>query len=138
MAWAIAFHPECKAEFDDLASKVQGALLAMLVALRGRGPLLGRPDVDTLKGSAFANMKELRFRADRGVWRVAFAFDPQRRGILLAVGDKAGTSEPQFYKRLITKADARFKAHLKHPNSRRRDEEVQDHSARRRPVLSSG
>lgn len=86
----------------------------MLVVLRERGPILGRPDVDTLNGSAFANMKELRFRADRGAWRVAFAFDPQRRGIVLVAGDKAGVGEHSFYKRLIAKADARFAEHLKH------------------------
>jgi hypothetical protein len=90
--WTIDFHPTFKAEFDDLSPKVQDALLAMVVALRERGPTVGRPDVDTLKGSAFANMKELRFRADRGVWRIAFAFDPQRRGILLVVGDITGQS----------------------------------------------
>ena len=116
MPWAIDFHPAFKAEFDDLSPRVQDALLAVLVALRQRGPTVGRPDVDTLKGSAFANMKEIRFRADRGVWRVAFAFDPQRRGILLVAGDKAGISEPKFYKRLIIKADARFKEHLRHLN----------------------
>ncbi|MGH6678461.1 MAG: type II toxin-antitoxin system RelE/ParE family toxin [Bradyrhizobium sp.] len=95
-------------------------MLAMLVALRERGPTVGRPDVDTLKGSAFANMKELRFRADRGAWRVAFAFDPQRRGILLVAGDKAGRSEPKFYKRLIAKADSRFEEHRKHLNPKGR------------------
>lgn len=114
MSWAIDFHPAFKAEFDDLSRKVQDALLAMLVALRERGPTVGRPEVDTLKGSGFANMKELRFRADRGVWRVAFAFDPQRRAILLVGGDKTGVSESKFYKRLIVKADVRFKEHLKH------------------------
>jgi hypothetical protein len=118
--WAIDFHPAFKAEFDDLSPRVQDALLAMLLALRERGPTVGRPDVDTLKGSAFANMKELRFRADRGVWRVAFAFDPQRRGILLVAGDKAGVSQPKFYKRLIAKADARFEEHLKHLNLKER------------------
>ena len=76
------------------------------------GPKLGRPHVDTLNGSNFANMKELRFRAADGVWRVAFAFDPKRRAILLVAGDKSGTSEARFYKRLIASADARYKAHL--------------------------
>ncbi|MGH9416526.1 MAG: type II toxin-antitoxin system RelE/ParE family toxin [Terriglobales bacterium] len=120
MPWAIAFHPACKSEFDDLAPRVQDALLAVLVVLRERGPASGRPEVDTLKGSAFANMKELRFRADRGVWRVAFAFDPQRRGILLVAGNKAGVSEPKFYERLIAKADARFEEHLTHLESKER------------------
>ena len=42
------------------------------------------------KGSRHANMKELRFDADDGVWRVAFAFDPKRKAILLVAGDKSG------------------------------------------------
>jgi predicted XRE-type DNA-binding protein len=58
-------------------------------------------------------MKELRFRADDGVWRVAFAFDPRRNAILLIAGDKSGTSQARFYKRLIATADARYGAHLK-------------------------
>jgi hypothetical protein len=73
---------------------------------------LGRPEVDTLKDSKYADLKELRFRADGGVWRVAFAFDPQRDVILLVAGDKSGVSEKKFYKRLIEKADKRYKEHL--------------------------
>jgi len=46
--------------------------------------------VDTLKGSRYANMKELRFSAADGEWRVAFAFDPRRAAILLVAGDKSG------------------------------------------------
>lgn len=68
----------------------------MLVPLREYGPALGRPEVDTLNGSKHANMKELRFRADGGVWRVAFAFDPERNAILLVAGDKSGTSEKKI------------------------------------------
>jgi len=57
-------------------------------------------------------MKELRFDAADGVWRVAFAFDPNRRAILLLAGDKSGGSERRFYKQLIAKADRRFDTHL--------------------------
>jgi DNA-binding transcriptional regulator YiaG len=57
------------------------------------GPAAKRPRVDTLKGSNHANMKELRFHTSGGVWRVAFAFDPRRRAILLIAGDKSGTSD---------------------------------------------
>jgi hypothetical protein len=64
------------------------------------------------KDSRHANMKELRFEAADGVWRVAFAFDPKRKAILVVAGDKAGISEKKFYKRLIAKADDRFDAHL--------------------------
>lgn len=58
-------------------------------------------------------MKELRFRAADGAWRVAFAFDPRRNAVLLIAGDKSGGSEKQFYKQLIKKADQRFNEHLK-------------------------
>jgi hypothetical protein len=46
------------------------------------------------------------------VWRVAFAFDPKRNAILLVAGDKSGVSEKKFYKRLIDKADNRYKEYL--------------------------
>lgn len=57
-------------------------------------------------------MKELRFDAEGGVWRIAFAFDPGRKAILLVAGDKSGQSERAFYRRLIAIADKRFDAHL--------------------------
>jgi hypothetical protein len=57
-------------------------------------------------------MKELRFSAADGEWRVAFAFDPRRKAILLVAGDKSGGSEKRFYRELIRKADERFDAHL--------------------------
>ena len=57
-------------------------------------------------------MKELRFQADNGVWRVAFAFDLRRKAILLVVGDKSGVNERRFYRQVIKKADERFDAHL--------------------------
>ena len=77
------------------------------------GPRLGRPHVDTLKGADHANLKELRFDAAGGVWRVAFVFDPNRHAILLVAGNKAGVSEDRFYKRLIAQADRRYAAHLR-------------------------
>ena len=57
-------------------------------------------------------MKEMRFEAAGGVWRVAFTFDPKRRAILLVCGDKWGGSEKRFYRQLISKADKRFDGHL--------------------------
>jgi hypothetical protein len=57
-------------------------------------------------------MKELRFEAANDEWRVAFAFDPKRRAILLVAGDKSGGSQKRFYRQLIAKADKRSSAHL--------------------------
>ena len=64
-------------------------------------------------------MKELRFDADGGVWRVAFAFDPERKAILLVAGDKSGIGERVFYRRLVAVADKRFDAHLARLKQRR-------------------
>jgi hypothetical protein len=66
---------------------VQAELLVHAGLLKDLGPTMGRPRADTLKGSKHSNMKELRFKANNGVWRVAFAFDPVRRAIVLTAGD---------------------------------------------------
>jgi hypothetical protein len=112
MSWEVLFDDAFEPEFDGLSKDVQDELLAHAKVLERFGPTLGRPTVDTLKGSRYPNMKELRFDADNGVWRVAFAFDPERQAILLVCGDKSGGKEQKFYRALIAKADARFSNHL--------------------------
>jgi hypothetical protein len=88
---------------------VQEKPAAMALFLAEFGP---RPHVDTLKGSRHSNMKELRFKVARQAWRIAFAFDPKRKAILLAGGDKQGVNQVGFYKALIKVADERFDRHL--------------------------
>lgn len=109
MPWSTDFHDDFVAEYDALPEDVEDELQAILKVLEQIGPLLGRPRVDTLNGSAHANMKEIRFDAADGVWR--FAFDLNRDAIVLAGGDKSGMSERRFYKQLISKAGPRFTAH---------------------------
>src|SRR5215831_2704631 len=120
MAWTVRLHQLFEDEFEAFAQEVQDELLATAKLLKDYGPDLGRPHADTLKGSHYANMKELRFMCADGVWRVAFAFDPKREAILLVAGDKSGISEKKFYKRLIAKADERFDAHLVSLNQKER------------------
>jgi len=112
MKWMILFHEDFEPEFDALPEEVQDELLAHAKLLGHFGPQLGWPRGDTLNDSRYANMKELRFAAADGVWRVAFAFDPRRQAILLVAGDKSGVSEKRFYRNLIAKADERFGSHL--------------------------
>lgn len=78
MPWTVLFAAAFEPEFDALPVPVQNELLAQAGVLRAFGPQAGRPRVDTLNGSKHRNMKELRFDAADGVWRVAFAFDPER------------------------------------------------------------
>ena len=112
MIWTVLLADEFEPEFLALEKDVQDEILALTRLLQQFGPNLGRPRVDTLKDSRHANMKELRFDAADGVWRVAFAFDPKRRAILLVAGDKSGGSQKRFYRELMRKADQRFDAHL--------------------------
>ncbi len=113
--WKVVLHDEFDVEFEALTDDVKDNLLAAANAIQIAGPKAGRPHVDTLGGSKHANMKELRFTAHDGreVWRAAFAFDPERRAIVLVAGEKQGTSQGLFYKRLIKIADERFDRHLK-------------------------
>jgi hypothetical protein len=112
MRWSVLLVAEFRAEVAEFDPSVRRELVATIGLLERFGPRLGRPRVDTLKGSRFANMKELRFTVAGGEWRAAFAFDPARRAVVLVAGDKSGGSERRFYRRLIARADRRFAAHL--------------------------
>jgi len=112
MVWTVRFDDAFEAELGALPKSVQDEMLSQAHVIKMFGPRAGRPRIDTLKGSKHANMKELRFDADGGVWRVAFAFDPERQAILLVAGDKSGGNEKRFYKRLVKIADERFDLHL--------------------------
>jgi hypothetical protein len=112
MAWDVEFDDAFEAEFLALDREVQNSLVAVAKLLADYGPQLGRPYVDTLKGSKHANMKELRFEAANGEWRAAFALDSRRKAVLLIAGDKSGISQKRFYSQLIAKADLRLSAHV--------------------------
>ena len=112
MNWIVLLHDAFDNEFALLPENLQDELLAHANLLARFGPNLGRPTIDTLKASRHANVKEPRFAWSGEVWRVAFAFDPQRQAILLMGGDKGGADQRRFYKRLIAVADDRYDEHL--------------------------
>ncbi|WP_343552243.1 type II toxin-antitoxin system RelE/ParE family toxin [Pantoea sp.] len=88
-------------------------VLASLEVLKVFGPMLGRPDVDTVSGSQFANMKELRIQSNGRPIRAFFAFDPVRKAVVLCAGDKTGLNQRRFYQLMIKLADKEYKQHLK-------------------------
>ena len=112
MNWTVLLHDDFADELTALDQKLQDELLAHAKLLAEFGPNLGRPTVDTLKGTSHANMKEMRFNWMGEAWRVAFAFDPQRQAVLLVGGDKSGADQKRFYKRLISVGDNRYSQHL--------------------------
>ncbi|MBQ9004146.1 MAG: type II toxin-antitoxin system RelE/ParE family toxin [Eggerthellaceae bacterium] len=107
---------------DTQEPQEQYCLFAAAEILAQQGPVLDRPLVDSIHGSAHANMKELR-PASPGTSeiRVLFAFDPNRMAIMLLGGDKSGANNPkargkdkwaEWYKSAIPKADRIYSEHL--------------------------
>jgi hypothetical protein len=86
----------------------------VLDILEEQGASLGRPYVDTIKGSAFTNMKELRVQHDGNPYRILFAFDPQRQAVLLIGGNKRG--DKRWYEKNIPIGDRRFAEYLAETN----------------------
>jgi len=114
--WEVLLHDAFTEELEQLDEDLQDELFAHAKLLANYGPHLGRPTVDTLKGSSYFNMKEMRFGWQQEVWRVAFAFDPHRQAILLVGGNKCGVNQSRFYKRLIDVAEQRYQEHLQNLN----------------------
>jgi hypothetical protein len=109
MAWEIQYTDQFEAWFDGLDRRQQNAIIAAVDYLEARGPGLGRPMVDTLRGSRHANMNELRPRG--GHLRVLFSFPPRRTAILLRGGDKSGRWT-EWYETAVPEADRLYDEHL--------------------------
>jgi hypothetical protein len=110
VVWAV----EVTDQFSEWYSALDGididAVNYSVGLLEAAGPELGRPHADTVSGSAYANMKELRVQSAGRPIRIFFAFDPHRIAVLLVGGEKAG--DPRFYDRMISIADALYAEHL--------------------------
>jgi len=83
------------------------SIMARIELLEQHGPALGRPVVDSIRGSRHANMKELR----AGSMRALFAFDPARHAIVLVGGEKRD-DWTGWYERSIPLADDLLDARL--------------------------
>ena len=125
MRWTVIQCVEFQEEFEQFPGGLQDELLAYEEVLAQRGPGLGRPLVDTLKGSHLSNLKELRFSWQRQPYRFLFAFDPERAAVVLIGGSKAG--DKQFYERAIPLAEQRYERHLDE-RKKRQGENHEPHS----------
>ena len=96
---------------SQLTKAARARVLAGIYLLQEKGPHLARPYADTVEGSKFSNMKELRVQSKGDPLRAFFAFDPKRKGVLLCAGNKVG-DEKRFYKRMIPIADKEYNAYL--------------------------
>jgi hypothetical protein len=88
--------------------------------LEERGPLLGRPYVDTLKGSKITNLKELSVQHKTEPIRILFAFDPMQQAVIILGGSKQG--DKRWYDTNIPIAEKLFFDHIE--KQRKADEEA--------------
>jgi hypothetical protein len=105
--WEVEVTDEFVEWWETLDVDQQAALGVRIDLLESRGPDLGRPSVDRIKGSRHHNMKELR-ASEGGALRVLFAFDLRRQAILLLGGDKSG----EWYEWAIPAADDLYDEYL--------------------------
>ena len=104
--WVITSTEEFDSWHDQLDEDTQLVIAGYVGQLSIDGPELGRPRVDTIEKSRHINMKELRFTYDKHIFRIFFAFNSRREGILIIGGDKRGNK--RFYKEMIPVADDIF------------------------------
>ena len=110
--WSVETTDVFDSWFEEQAEALREDVLPAMVILSEYGPQLSRPFADTVNGSAFSNMKELRIQHQGNPIRAFFAFDPSRCAIVLCAGDKTGLNERRFYKEMIKLADAEYRKHL--------------------------
>lgn len=108
--WEIEFTPEAERWYMRLGREDTSRMAAALAQLKLGGPNLGGPAVELIKTSRYHNMKELR--SVGGNLRALFAFDPNRRAIVLLGGDKTNDWKG-WYKRNIPRADKFYDRHLR-------------------------
>jgi hypothetical protein len=111
MVWEVEVSDEFRAWYEDLTTGERMSVATCVELLELNGPGLGRPYVDTLNGSAYPNMKELRVQHQGRPYRILFAFDPRRNAYLILGGDKTGDKD--WYVDAIRRADAIYAQHLK-------------------------
>ena len=105
----VEFTDEFEVWWEQLDASEQKSCQLVIELLTLEGPLLGRPHADTMKGSRFPNLKELRVQHAGRPYRIFFAFDPRRVALLLLGGVKANKS---FYKDYLPRAEELYAQHL--------------------------
>ena len=116
MSWNVLLTEEVGEWLDRLGGEDPRTVVLVIAAinvLRDEGPALGRPLVDSIRGSSIIKLKELRpGSSGRTEVRILFVFDPWRRAILLVAGDKS-TDWKGWYKKALKDAERLYAEHLR-------------------------
>ncbi|MDX2540383.1 type II toxin-antitoxin system RelE/ParE family toxin [Streptomyces sp. WI04-05B] len=117
MAWEIVVVEPALSWLHGLRRTDRDTLIQVsqaVTALQEEGPALGRPLVDTIKGSALSNQSQgapPRLGRSHGS-AVAVRVRPDRQAVILVGGDKAGNWSG-WYRVAVPQAEQAYAEHLK-------------------------
>ena len=109
--WEVEFSDEFGQWWDGLSAAEQKSVDFTVSLLQEAGPTLRMPHSSGVETSRYPHMRELRIQHEGRPYRVLYAFDRRRIGILLIGGDKTGND--RWYEEYVHRADAIFEQHLR-------------------------
>jgi hypothetical protein len=110
MSWDVEYTDQFGDWWDTLDAAEQEDIAFVVRLLEERGPHLGYPYSSKVQLSKHAHMRELRAQHGGRPYRVLYAFDPRRTGILLIGGDKTG--QDRWYEEYVPRADQFYDEHI--------------------------
>ena len=111
MTWIVEYTDQFDEWWESLSEDEQDSIAATVGVLEERGPTLQHPISSGLESSRHSHMRELRIQHQGDPYRVLYAFDPRRTGILLIGGNKTGND--RWYEEYVPQADDLYDEHLK-------------------------
>jgi hypothetical protein len=110
MSWNVEGTDDFQEWFDGLTEEEKEDVIASVDLLEERGPQLGYPHCSGIAQSRHSHMRELRIQHQGRPYRILYAFDPRRTGILLLGGDKTG--DGRWYDVNVPKADDLYDTYI--------------------------
>ena len=111
MTWVVEYTDQFDEWWESLSEDEQDSVAATVGVLEERGPTLQHPISSGIESSRHSHMRELRIQHQGDPYRVLYAFDPRRAGILLIGGNKTGND--RWYEEYVPQADDLYDEHLK-------------------------
>lgn len=96
--------------FEELDDRTADDVTDSVGLLEERGVDLGFPMSSAIKGTRYP-LRELRMNSRGRPLRIFYAFDVERRAVLLIAGDKSG--DDRFYRHMIPRAEKVWKEYCR-------------------------
>ena len=111
VAWSVEYSDEFDTWWEDLTEDEHESIVAIIMLLEQKGPLLPFPYSSGISGSKHSRMRELRIQHRGEPYRILYAFDPRRVALLLIGGNKTG--DDRWYEKFVPLADRIYDEHLR-------------------------